>query len=182
MPDAKPLPSLDELNRLFTYEPDTGALRWKHRPEMRRCHNSKWTGKIAGTTHGSYVDVSIGDRMYAAHRIIWKMMTGADPNVIDHKDRNPANNKWDNLRAATNTLNQANRKLKSRYLPRGVGKSGDRFFARIRANRVWRFLGYFETAEEAGEAYRRAAVEIFGEFACVETHPTTDRQEGRAGR
>lgn len=39
------------------------------------------------------------------------------------------------------------------------------YMATIRVNRKNRYLGLFPTVEAASEAYRAAAIEVFGEFA-----------------
>jgi HNH endonuclease len=164
MKTPKPLPSQEELHRLFIYEPDTGFLRWRHRPEMLDRHNTRFAGKVAGKV-ALYVEVSINNELYFAHRIIWKMVTGREPPSLDHADRNGANNRWENLREATPSLNSANRRTKVRGLPRGVREVNGIFYAEVIVNQIRHPLGSFATAERAEEAYRRAAAQHFGEFA-----------------
>lgn len=105
----KPLPSLDDLNTRFSYDPDTGTLTWLN-------------GTPAGYLHKGYLCVKVLGIKYYGHRLIWKMMTGEDPDpsrVIDHIDRNGANNRWDNLRLVSISDNNKNRVLnyKGIYMP-----------------------------------------------------------------
>lgn len=113
----KPMPSVEYLNEVFDYR--DGLLYWKVRPESHfnnirgwRSFNSVSSGKVAGHVHKSngYVEVRLGKKLYKGHRIIYKMMTGYDGELqIDHIDRNPSNNLFDNLRLATNQENSLNR-------------------------------------------------------------------------
>jgi hypothetical protein len=84
---------------------------------------------------------------------------------IDHKDTNPFNNSWTNLRLATQSQNAANRNKrldrKEPELPKGVSRSGKSFRVRVADIDV----GRFETLEAASNAYREAAAVSFGEFA-----------------
>ena len=90
---------------------------------------------------------------------------------VDHRDGNKLNNTRNNLRAATNQQNQANVGLQknNRSGFKGVtlkkGKTSRPWVARIGVGRHRIHLGYFQTTKEAHEAYSRAAVEHFGEFA-----------------
>ena len=102
---------------------------------------------------------------------------------VDHHDRNPANNQRSNLRVATNGQNRANSKLnhnnksgfkgvhfrrKRPHTPKRKQRSdtmGDRWAAQINAGGKKIHLGYFDTPEEAHEAYKKAALKHFGEFA-----------------
>lgn len=105
-----------------------------------------------------------------AHRIIWKMITGEEPECIDHINGFPSDNRWRNLRAATYSLNRANSVSKHRIgLPRGVvlhRKTG-RYQAQIETNGKKHYLGLFDQPDEAHEAYVQAAKERFGEFAML---------------
>lgn len=71
-------------------------------------------------------------------------------------------------REATFAQNSQNRHThkKSSSFPRGVSQNaGKRFKAKIICNRKIIHLGYFDTAEAAGEAYQAKRKDLFGEFA-----------------
>lgn len=164
----KPLPSQARLKELLDYDPQAGVLVWKY--HQRR---TDYVGKPAGnTTPKGRLSVCIDYENYLVHRIIWMWMTGNDPGEmqVDHIDRNPLNNCWDNLRLATHSQNQMNSKGKSRSgLPKGVQKQslGRNFTARIRKDGEVYYLGSFETAEEAHQAYCEASDALHGNFACT---------------
>ncbi len=87
----------------------------------------------------------------------------------DHKNGNKLDNTRSNLREATNQMNQANvsRQKNNSTGFKGVSfkKSLQKWVARIGVNRTRIHLGYFSTPEEASEAYTKAAILHFGEFA-----------------
>ena len=70
--------------------------------------NAKYAGKQAGYKR-TYIMVKVEGEGYVAHRLIWKMMTGADPDEIDHRDRDKHNNKWVNLRDVGHSINMRNK-------------------------------------------------------------------------
>ena len=87
---------------------------------------------------------------------------------VDHKDGDGLNNQRHNLRPATRSQNAANtsrnRRNSSGY--KGVVRTGrGKWMARITKNKQIKYLGSFETPQEAADCYYAAAVEIFGEFA-----------------
>jgi hypothetical protein len=90
--------------------------------------------------------------------------------MVDHIDQNSQNNNISNLRMATPSENLMNAKRgKTRYL-KGASKVGNRWRARLCLNKNKEIrknihLGYFDTEQEAHEAYRKKATELFGEFA-----------------
>jgi len=89
-------------------------------------------------------------------------MTGQWPEkTIDHINGDRADNHWKNLRKATHSQNSRNAKVhadnKSGIKGVSYDKLRNKYVAQMR-------LGYFNTAEEAGEAYNRAAKFLFGKF------------------
>jgi len=127
-------------------------LRWKVSPTK-----SVPAGTIAGSEHDKgYLRVRVGTKIYYAHRLIWKWMTGEWPTgqVIDHINGNPADNRWTNLRLATPSQNQHNRgaNRKSQTGQKGVDKFRNKFRARVMVDGKYHLAGYFDTVEMAAEA------------------------------
>lgn len=155
-----PLPDRDLLLGFFEYQPDTGLL-------IRR-RKVKGHGKAAGSLKDGEITVGLDHREYRAHRLIWKMVYGDPaPDEIDHIDGDPHNNRISNLRAADSSQNHANNGFSwSNTGVRGVSRKQDGTFQAYIAFRRKSFhLGFFARLEEAVEARRVAAEEIYGEFA-----------------
>jgi hypothetical protein len=93
------------------------------------------------------------------------MLTGDEPEMVDHRNGDPADNRATNLRAATNSTNQMNQKLRrGKLLPKGVTAEGKRFvaFARQAGRKV--SIGRFDTPAEAHAAWREWARVRHGTF------------------
>jgi hypothetical protein len=105
--------------------------------------------------------------MYQAHRLAWLYMHGEWPvGDLDHINGDPADNRIANLRIATQSQNNANRRArrgrnKGVYMEKKTGK----YKANICVNRKQIYLGRFESAEAAKAAYDKAAAQYFGEYA-----------------
>lgn len=159
----------ERLREILDYDPETGIFRWKV-----NCGNNRIVGQIAGTTrlsgNTSYIIIEICKKKYRAHRLAYLYMNDKWPkDQIDHKDRNGTNNRWNNIRDATNAENQRNTKIsknnKSGFLGVSWNKKWRKWTATIGFNRKDCHLGYFETKEEAAAAYAEARKKYFGEFA-----------------
>lgn len=171
----KELPPVEYLHECLRYDPESGALIWRERPQTHfpnlhrmRWWNSRFADELAGSPHvDGYIQLKVGGGTYLAHRIIWKLMTDEDPyNELDHKDRNRANNKWDNLRRATthqNTMNRTQWQSKS-GIKGAYERVNGRWQSGISIYGEWKSLGTFDTAEEAHAAWRAAAAAHHGEF------------------
>lgn len=161
----KSLPDAAELHRIFSYESGAGILRWK---SVRRYAHRIEVGGIAGTVSScGYLKVGIGRSYYAAHRIIWKMMTGTDPaDQIDHIDGDRLNNRWTNLRAATNGQNRWNikRQKNNRSGVTGVCPERGGWKAYISAGHGQQDLGRFKNKNDAIMARRAAVEKLHAEF------------------
>ena len=101
------------------------------------------------------------------------VVTGAWPqNEVDHRNRQPADDRWENLREATSSQNKQNRRRpdggSSQY--RGVSWDAARskWTAQIKHEGRVRNLGRFTTEEAARDAYAKAAEEHFGDYRPTE--------------
>lgn len=139
-----PLPSKGYLDEILNYDPDTGLFYWK----VQRSRNK--AGDAAGmVASDGYIKIGIDGRQYGAHRLAYKIVTGNDPtDLIDHRDGNKANNKWENLREATARLNNANSK------PRSNSRSGVRCVHYNKSTGKWVAKVTYKTIEEAEEAVK----------------------------
>jgi hypothetical protein len=163
-----PLPSQEELNRVLAYDPETGILTWKERPradfKTDRSHKV-WNIRYAGTAalhsvgkKGYRVGHLFG-QMVKASRVIWKMVKGYDPELVDHGNGDKTDNRFENLSDVTDPENGKNRKLYS------TNKSGIPGVYWNRAGGKWqvqigsgpgKHVGFFDTLEEAREARAKA--------------------------
>jgi hypothetical protein len=175
----RPLPSHQYLRECFDYDTETGELRWRtrprahfSRPNVHAAFNASCAGRLFGkvTSDGNGRSGELNGVDYKAHRLIFKLVTGVDPIEVDHRDRDRLNNRWSNLRNATQGQNNANvgARRHNRVGLKGVKPHGLRFVARITADRRTVHLGTFPTAEAAHAAYVEAARARWGEFAASE--------------
>lgn len=105
-----------------------------------------------------------------ASRLAFFYMTGNWPaNQIDHIDKNPQNDSWQNLREATNQQNNANtgRQKNNTTGYKGVtwDKRNKKWRAQIMVNGRGIALGRFMCPAAAHMAYQIAANKYFGEFS-----------------
>ena len=152
------LPHLEEIQRRYQYDPETGVLHW--RINQRRAK----AGSPAGSVYSNgYLMVYVAGKPALAHRVAWVLFTGEEPpKVIDHEDRNPLNNAWVNLRASSMRLNQGNRSpTRGRKLPMGVRSQGNKYAARMTQRGVDVHLGTYSTVAEAEAAYQKAKAPYF---------------------
>jgi len=149
----------DRLRQLLDYDSATGDLMWRIRPDYGKAWNTKHAGKVAGYRHLKNFVVRINRRGYPAHVLIWALVTGAWPSQsIDHKDRDPWNNRWLNLREASPAQQCQNRR-RTTSLPKGVRATG--------RGRYIAVLGSFATPDEAHAAWLLAAHIVYGEFFSI---------------
>ena len=143
-------------HEIFDYA--NGKIYWKIKPAVR-----VKIGDEAGSMHHTgYLNVWYKEKQYRVHVIIWEMHNGPVPKgmVIDHDDRNRANNCLSNLNLTTHAGNMKN---KSKDKRNTSGVTGVRWYeklqkwnARISIDGKLKHLGYFDTIEEAAEARERA--------------------------
>lgn len=157
----KTLPSKEEILFAFRYDRKTGEFFWKR--QTSKYFNKARIGTLAGTIDSDgYVKIVLSRKPYFAHRLVWLLEYGEQPEFIDHVDGNKSNNRISNLRAVSQRQNQSNRpEHRSGHLI-GTTKIRDgKWRAQIETRRknvrFHRHLGYFETQQEAHAAYMAAA-------------------------
>lgn len=169
------LPDQQILRELLRYDDDTGMLWWRERHAKffqdtdrfpAQAQANIWNGKNAGkvafsriSANGYFVG-SIFGQLHLSHRVIWKMITGDEPKVIDHISGNKLDNRFSNLRSTDFRGNSTNQKT---YVTNRTGQNGvtmtpyGRYKAQIGNNGATEYLGCFGTMSEAVAA--RAAAE-----------------------
>lgn len=157
---SKSLPTQAEIKRLLHYDPQTGIFK-------RIVTSGGCTpGSVAGTFDSfGYLQIRVGGRKYLAHRLAWLYVNGEFPEWdLDHINQNKADNRISNLREATRSQNRQNCGLQKNNTSGFRGVSWNSLFkcwvARIGLNGNRKCLGYFDSAEQANEAYIAAAKEF----------------------
>lgn len=142
-----------------------------------------WRAKKAGSKEFPHyyavrsVQLGSDKHDFYLHDEVWeRMMNEPLPEgfLVDHKNRDKLDNRRTNLRLSTKTDNEGN-KIKRRTHAgkrthsayKGVTKSRDRWRAIITYDKKTYNIGTFATQEEAAEAYNAKALELFGEFATL---------------
>lgn len=160
-----------KLCKLLDYCPETGVFKWRFREGARAQWNGRYAGTIAGCqTAGGYTQIVIDNRAYYAHRLAWLYLRGEWPDAgIDHRDGNPSNNKFYNLRPATQVENMHNTSAQKN------NTSGFKGVTWHRQRRKWAaqayiegkhiHIGLFKNKEDAARAYNHAIKYLHGEFA-----------------
>lgn len=172
---AKELPPIELLREKYIYDPETGDIFSKIRGMvigMKRYQR----GRPAMIAIRYYVEGGWQKfQDLPAHRVAFALMGDTLPLdvLVDHIDTNPFNNRWNNLRRASN---QENKRNGGKYrpqgkpnfigplLPKGVRFYNRKFRAIIKIGDKAVHLGMFSTPEAAAEAFGAAAAANHGEF------------------
>jgi hypothetical protein len=152
--NRRPLPSQQELQELFDYREGNLIRKKTTAPNARK-------GDVAGYVSNGRLVVSVSKTHYFVHRLIWKWHYGTEPEVIDHINRNPLDNRIENLREANHQLNAANRTTKG-YFKRADCST---YVARLYVEGKVIHLGSFKTEAEAKAARQKAHAEHFTHFS-----------------
>lgn len=167
---------IDYLKSRFSYNEESGELRWKPRSDAPSWWNTRYAGKQpsnkdklgylrAKITRGSF------SGYVSVHRICFFIGNGYLPEVVDHIDGDVTNNKLSNLRASDfrrNTWNRlGNKKTETGYKGVKVIKKNGRingYTAWIGHNGEREYLGFFSNPEAARDAYLKRESQLRSEY------------------
>lgn len=145
------------LRHRFTYDREAGRLFWK-----TATHSGVKIGDEAGSPmnqgRNRYRRISIDGKKYLVHRLVWLIETGDWPTAqCDHINRDPADNRFSNLRDVPNNVNARNSSRNTSGVP-GVhyhAQSGTWKATHADTGRA-RLIGQFPTFGEAVAAVELA--------------------------
>lgn len=151
-----------KLKELLYYSPQFGIFVW------RKSRGRAKEGNIAGTANNrGYISIVVSGERHQAHRLAFFYMNGEfPPEQTDHIDGNPKNNAWSNLRHATSSQNNRNRKINSNNTSGYFGVSWHKHYGKWTASITGtdgvKYLGYFSDISDAIKA--REAAEVKYEY------------------
>ena len=131
----------------------------------------KWHASFDPTTQGFYARRQ--DRRYWLHTAIWEHYNGPIPEgrTTDHIDNNGLNSQKLNLRLATPSQQNQNRRRqvnnKTGYIGVSENLSGKKYRARITVEKHRIDLGSYNDIEEAIRVRDQAVRQYFGDFAVL---------------
>lgn len=150
--------TVERLKELIHYDPLTGVFtRITVLPGTRAK-----LGPIKGTAkNGKHLKTCVDGKEYYFARLAHFYMTGDWGVVVDHRDNNPQNNRWKNLRNTSIRGNVQNQTRAHHHNATGLlgvhyDEKRKKYESQITVNKVRIHLGRFDTAKEAHEAYKGA--------------------------
>lgn len=151
----------NKLKELLHYDPGTGVFTW-----LIQASKNVHVGDLAGCLdrYNGYARICFCGVSYLAHRLAWLYMTGKWPEEgIDHRNGIRSDNRWENLREASGSLNQQNRRKANKNSTTGligVQRARKGFAAQIWLAGKRRCIGIYPTPELAHKAYLKVKRDI----------------------
>lgn len=165
----KDLLTLARLKEVAHYDPLTG--RWTRLKAVRgaRLGFSGVGDRMGYILPCGHRVIRLDGHNHRASHLALFYMTGRWPHdEVDHKNVDPGDDSWKNLREANSSQNKCNRRVSTRSTSglKGAFTYGKRWRSQIKdLHGKLHHLGVFDTAEQAHAAYAKAAVEMHGEWA-----------------
>lgn len=109
-------------------------------------------GREVGWLQNGYRHCEYKGKRYLVHRLIWRVVKGRWPRYeIDHKDQNRSNNRIENLRDVSHSVNCRNQKK-----IKGYHRCNKRWRAMMSVGDKMKHIGMYDTEAEARAAYLAA--------------------------
>lgn len=154
----------------FLYDEKTGYLIRRKTVDKAR----RWAaGSVIGTKDkNGYLITHFNGRPWKVHHLVWIYHHGSKPEMIDHINRIPGDNRIENLRESTKSLNAYNTGLAANNTSGSKGVSWNRrlqkWHAYIGSKKTRRHIGFFQTLQEAKNARLNKEKEMgIREISCL---------------
>lgn len=160
-------PSASEIRRVLRYDEISGKFYWT----VKICNRVKIGDEAGSVDPSGYVRITLNRKRLQANRLAWIICKGDIPegSVIDHKNNNRSDNSIDNLRVATYSQNNCNRRISKRNNTGVKGVTFDKqtmkFKAYVGINGIQEILGFYSTLDEAALAANNARSIKHGDYA-----------------
>ena len=165
------IPSAEKLNYIFHYD-GKDIIRNYSAGRSR-------AGSVATRLHvNGYLCVNVDGVRFMAHRIIWKMIHGDVPDVIDHINRVKHDNRIENLRSSDAERNRSNTGIMSNNTTGIIGV----YWYDYKGTPRWRaacddkHIGYFNNIASAASAYNKTVYERYGEESLVKINHNKNKK------
>jgi hypothetical protein len=147
-----------------TFEYRDGNLYWKKNRQSIKAGNK--AGCVNPST--GYELITVNQKRYRTHQLIYMMFNGFFVKELDHKDENRLNNKIENLRIASrpeNCYRIKNHRNTSGYRNVTFSKQTNKWIVRININGKSKNFGHFDDIELADLVAQEARDKYHGNFA-----------------
>lgn len=158
----QPIPmNFELLASRFLYNPEVSPSGLIYKTDIASGARKIKAGTPVGCKAKKYWVVTVNRVQLKIHRIIWLLHTEQDfCYAIDHVNGNGFDNRIENLRSATDAENRQNlalpRNNRSGFIGVSWTEATGKWTASIMANGERHFLGHFDDAKSASEAYAKA--------------------------
>jgi len=159
----------ERLIELLDYNQTTGNFTWRQNAGR---YGRYPAGTIAGSLNSEgYRSICIDGTLYRVSRLAFFCVTGEWPkHQMDHINRNPSDDRWENLREATPSQNKQNNGIRKdnsigfKCVVHDKERNKYRWQVVVNGKRIKSSKRY-NSAEEAYNAYCNKLPEFHGEFA-----------------
>lgn len=120
-----------------------------------------------------YLRIKVDGATVLAHRIVWKMINGDEPDYIDHINGDRADNRIENLRPVSSSENKSNEKLRINsssgfvgvtwHTPTSPTKTA-KWVVKIAKDGKEKHIGYFVELKDAVLAYNAECLILHGDY------------------
>lgn len=156
----------ERLKEVLSLNRASGVLRWKAQLSSRGL-----VGSIAGYIDSKgYRNIGIDGQIYYAHVLVWFMTEGEWPlRDLDHRNHNTDDNRFKNLRLASEAQNQWNSKPHKNNTSgqRGVYELRGKWMVLLAKNGKRHYLGIYDNHAVACGVAVENIHRLYGEFGAM---------------